>query len=908
MADPQILIVGDNPVAVAKTAADLKKLGYPVTVSVAGGEEVGRLSRMHSLLAELAIDFINLPLERVDATIHASLAKLGRFVGADRAYVFDYDLYRGIAINTHEWCAEGIDPQIEHLQDEPLVTMAEWIATHQHGDIVHIPDVSALPVDKEERRILELQDIKSLITVPMMHDGLCLGFCGFDSVRHRRDYSTVEYEILLLFSQMILNTKRRRQTAERLQESEQQFRTLFFDSPISLIIHDPITGAIIDANPAAWSSYGYTSLGELKTAETWHEPPYSEADALNWLQKADREGPQQFQWMSRKKDGSFFWEQVQMSRVTFSGQVRILATAVDVTERENVKQQMEIRLRLISFATHHSLAELMTRALDEISHHLDSPIGFLHFVHADQKTLTLQQWSTATLERFCKASGNGEHYPIDQAGVWVDCVRERKPLIHNDYRSLPNKRGLPIGHAEVIREMVVPVLRENQIVAIMGVGNKPVKYTKEDLQTFSYLADITWETIERKRAEDALLSSYNELEVATAHAREMAAQAQAASVAKSAFLANMSHELRTPLNAIIGFSQVLETQIATRLSPKQREYFNIIKDSGTHLLKMVNDILDLAKIEAGKTEIEMKPFDFGNMLERSPRIIGAMAQRKNLSIETAIDPGLGWLYGDETRLKQVVFNLLSNAVKFTDPGKHIGITATCRDDSFIVTVWDEGIGIPAEHLESVFLPFEQINTRHEIENTGTGLGLAISRRLVELHNGTLVVTSRVNQGSRFIITLPGRINITTTSHPEPATTGHPEPVTEPQAQVSAISPATQGRILLTEDNPANIALIKAVLKDYQLDVATSGEEAVAKARQNPYDLVLMDIQLPQMDGVTAMQQIRKGSRRHLPIIALTAFAMKGDREQYLAKGFDDYLPKPLNLERMIKIIHDRLGC
>jgi len=179
----------------------------------------------------------------------------------------------------------------------------------------------------------------------------------------------------------------------------------------------------------------------------------------------------------------------------------------DQTEERLIRRFMETRLSLIEYAANHTMAELLTRALDEVGTFVDSPISFYHFVEADQRTLSLQQWSTRTLSEFCQTEGQGLHYPIDEAGVWVDCVNERKPVIHNDYASLPHKKGMPEGHAEVVRELVVPVMRDDQVVAILGVGNKPTDYTQQDVEIVSYLADVTWEIVRQKRAEEALRES-----------------------------------------------------------------------------------------------------------------------------------------------------------------------------------------------------------------------------------------------------------------------------------------------------------------------------------------------------------------------------------------------------------------
>ncbi len=191
----------------------------------------------------------------------------------------------------------------------------------------------------------------------------------------------------------------------------------------------------------------------------------------------------------------------------------------DQTEERLAQRLIEIRLSLIEYAASHTLDELLTRALDEVGAFVNSPIGFYHFVESDQKTLSLQQWSTRTRREFCQAEGEGMHYSIDQAGVWVDCVRQRKPVIHNDYASLPHKKGMPEGHAEVIRELVVPVMREDRIVAILGVGNKPTGYTQKDVEIVSYLADVTWEIVRQKRAEEALRESKSLLDATGRTAR-----------------------------------------------------------------------------------------------------------------------------------------------------------------------------------------------------------------------------------------------------------------------------------------------------------------------------------------------------------------------------------------------------
>ena len=407
---------------------------------------------------------------------------------------------------------------------------------------------------------------------------------------------------------------------------------------------------------------------------------------------------------------------------------------------------------------------------------------------------------------------------------------------------------------------------------------------------------LTVSNTELKNAEAKLVSLNEDLQEQAANAKSSAEEAKASTLAKSQFLANMSHELRTPLNSIIGFCQILEKQTTKNLSGKQMVYFENIRNSGDHLLEMVNDILDLSKIEAGKVDIVSTPFDLGKMLTRSPSIIKDVANQKNIQIDINIEPDLGWLRGDETRVKQVIYNLLSNAVKFTESGKRIGIDASAEKGHFTISVWDEGIGIPDTHLETIFDPFEQTKAGHTSAEEGTGLGLAISKQLIELHQGTIVATSQVGVGSRFIINLPGRLSAGEVLIEKGAVQDPPK--IDP--------PSTDARILVTEDNILNQQLIEAVLEDYKLDFAGSGEEALQKVSENEFDLILMDIHLPGIDGIETMKQIRQKLEKNIPILAVTAFAMKGDEEKYLNEGFDDYVSKPVNVDLLIQKVEDSL--
>jgi PAS domain S-box-containing protein len=386
---------------------------------------------------------------------------------------------------------------------------------------------------------------------------------------------------------------------------------------------------------------------------------------------------------------------------------------------------------------------------------------------------------------------------------------------------------------------------------------------------------------ERKKAERELLKAKED--------------ADKANLAKSEFLANMSHELRTPLNAVLGFGQLLEAEFGDPSQKDFMDYLKYIKENGNHLLEMVNDILDLSKIEAGKDELKKEPFDLKQILTRIPKTICTLAAKKSIQVKIDIESNIGWLDGDEKKIKQVIFNLLSNAVKFTGKEKNIGIIAHGEDEKVIISVWDEGIGIPKDDLEKIFDPFEQVRG-HKGKTMGTGLGLSISKQLIGFHNGSISIKSEVGKGSTFTVRIPGRIK----------NKQNQKPVKE-QA-MSAANIEGNIEILVIEDNETNTALIKKTLEleGYIVDCVESGEDAVEQVKKKEYNLLLVDIQLLGMDGVETLHRIKKIYPGDFKAIALTAFAMRGDKEKYLADGFDGYISKPVDLHLLRDTARDVL--
>ena len=377
--------------------------------------------------------------------------------------------------------------------------------------------------------------------------------------------------------------------------------------------------------------------------------------------------------------------------------------------------------------------------------------------------------------------------------------------------------------------------------------------------------------------------------------RQATAVAEAANRAKSRFLADMSHELRTPLNSILGFGQLMELQGSERLSDKQREYLRWIREGGEHLLDMVNDVLDLSKVEAGKVQLEKSGINPGLLIRRVLTTVRTLVAKKHLRMVLSVPEDLGILDADEVRIKQVLYNLLSNAIKFTASEKRIGVEARSEAGTLVLRVWDEGIGIPAGDLPRIFEPYMQ--SRSSRTGEGTGLGLAIVKRLVELHEGTVSVESSVGTGSSFTVRIPGL---------HPATAPVEAEAAGPALPGSDEVPDLAGKTaLVVDDSPANRTLMERILSAFGCTVlsAASGEEALTVAAASPCDLVFMDIQLPGINGIEAMRKLRERGVRG-PFVALTAFAMKGDPERFLAEGFDGFIAKPVRIAEIVSFLED----
>jgi two-component system, sensor histidine kinase len=440
--------------------------------------------------------------------------------------------------------------------------------------------------------------------------------------------------------------------------------------------------------------------------------------------------------------------------------------------------------------------------------------------------------------------------------------------------------------------------------AALRASGRPLVAAREQLSTAGGIRDINVHKVlvEGGDGADLILVMADDVTEAqaTARALEVALQAsEAAGHAKSAFLATMSHEIRTPLNGVLGMVQVMA---ADELSPAQRERLAVVRQAGDLLLALLNDVLDLSKVEAGRLELELADFDLGELLRGARTAFADAAERKGLAFELTVDAGVEGVYrGDSVRLRQILYNLISNALKFTPAGS-VRVSVRASAERLSIEVRDTGIGIAQDQQASLFSKFMQADASTTRRFGGTGLGLAICRELARLMDGDVHVESRLGVGSTFTVDV--RL---------PRSTGRVQaPIPARTEAAPALSPL---RILAADDNATNQMVLKAMLQPLgvQLTLADNGRQALEAWAREPFDLVLMDIHMPEMDGLAALQAIRRAEEAHhsqprTPVLALTANAMAHHVAAYAAQGFDGFVAKPIDVSRLLEAIETALDA
>ncbi|MCU0753924.1 MAG: bacteriohemerythrin [Xanthomonadales bacterium] len=778
MADAQAELSGDTGLMVQAALDMYRRLSAQTLELLQEREQREATARaMATLQIErerqaLAVSLAGMLLASSAGSLQADLETLVRRVaetlGAHRCLVRLFSADRQQVDCRAEWCMPGVVAMRDLLGvlhvGGPLDAWSARLGAHGEA---RIDDTRDLPEWADPLRpLLETAGGGSMFAVSLRHRDAFLGWLAVHMVGEPRRWSDDEVQWLRLLGSMLGSALLRH-------GAEQQLRLLVDAMPVGLSAASIRTRRLLFCNDASCELLGKRreDLIGMDVADL-HPPGELARIEREFAGFSTGKASPVFNMEVCRPDGSRFLAEVRQVMLELDGEPVALGIVTDVTRRvaaetalkaseQLLEQQIRARTGELAEANQrlqragqrmrgmldlsrqlHLLSEqgLLQAGVELAVRLTGSRDGYLHFLTADGHRIQLFAWA-ATSREACTAQVPG-HYPLEQAGIWADAARLRTPLVHNDFPAEPARRGMPQGHIPLQRHLCVPVLDGEVPRMLVGVGNKREPYDAYDVDQLQLIANDLWGLLLRHRAEAALAAARD---AAEQHSR-----------AKSAFLANMSHEIRTPLNAVIGFAQVLGRDPS--LGARQREQVQIIARSGEHLLQLVNDVLDLSKIESGQLKLTVVNFSPTLLLDEVARLHLLRASERGLRFSVEGLPSLpAQLRGDVIKLRQIVLNLLGNALKFTVQG---GVTlraaahrATDGCWQLQVEVIDTGPGISAADQARLFTPFQQGSAGEQL-GSGTGLGLSISRRLAMLMGGTLDLDSQPGQGSRFRLALP----------------------------------------------------------------------------------------------------------------------------------------------------------
>jgi PAS domain S-box-containing protein len=673
---------------------------------------------------------------------------------------------------------------------------------------------------------------------------------------------------------ILIDVTSKLQAEEALKESEQLYSSVVGQAFDMIFLADVGTRAILVGNAAFQKMLGYdeADLSSVTLYDIIAHDKQSIDQNIERIRSLGSYfiGPGQY----RRKDGSIIDVEASSNLVRYGKKEVLCVIARDVTQRKQAMLELrksEEKYRLIV----ENQTDLIVKT--------DSKGRFLY-----------------ASPSYCDLFG------VEESGI---LGTNYKPLVHPDDRN---------AVAESFMRLISPPYRsycEERTLTRngwrwLGWASRAILDERGSISAFVAAGrDLT----EKKHVEEELQRANYELKIAIDQANESALLARQANAAKSEFLANISHEIRTPLNGVIGMIGLLQDM---NLSEEEMEYAKIARVSGETLLSLINEILDFSKIEARKMELETLDFDLRSLMKDTVNFLYVGAQKKDLQLSCFIHGSVPTLLrGDPGRLRQILVNLGGNAVKFTDKGKiTIRVSLESEDEKNAIirfNVIDTGMGIPKNRQDVLFTPFTQMDSSPKRKHGGTGLGLAISKQLAELMGGTIGVESEEGVGSSFYFTARFEKQRTISSSPEERSKSLSEDMTTKRIGDTADLFARSSRrirILVAEDNPVNQKVAVAMLKNMSLnaDVVADGREAIAALQSIPYDLVLMDCHMPEMDGFEATRIIRHdGSgvlKSQIPIIALTASTLQSDRDRCIQAGMSDFIPKPVNKNELAQVL------
>lgn len=794
-------------------------------------------------LLHLSPNLTGLALSEIDTALQMALERIGLLLDADRAYIFELDPERVTMSNTHEWCSPGTSPEMHNLQQIPSDSLPRWMEALHKQEMITISDVSELPDSwSSEREVLEAQDIKSLLVIPLYIETRLMGFVGLDSVRRSNAFGFSAVSSLKVWGDMLASILNNRVRDSLFEEARQNY-VIFYNTIDDFLFVMDSEGLLISANQTLKQRLGYPEdYYTGRPITQFHSPAHKKE-----VQQSCREilaGTRtscNMPFVTRK--GELIPVETRIKAGRWNGAPAFFGVSKDITQ---------LTLSEEKFAkAFHTGAAMMSISAFETGEYIDVNQTFLDILGYSAEEVM--------------GSTNSRLGIFEQRGVMSDLkekVNARIPV-----------RRLEVTYYTRKGEPRTGLLSADEIF----VGQ------------VRCLLLVTVDISDRKRAEEAL--------------KMARVEADKANAAKSEFISRISHELRTPLNSILGFAQLLQMG---ELTPPQKKGVAHIMRSGKHLLSLINEVLDISRIEAGRLALSIEPVQLKSLIAELLESVTPLASQRNIVprlVPSEYDNMS--VRADKQRLKQVLINLVNNAIKYNREGGELLVYTGLMENEpdgipyVRISVKDSGQGILPHQLSKLFSPFERIGAEKS-QTEGTGLGLSLVKQLVDAMGGHVGVESKYGEGSVFWVAFP-RLDTQ---------------LFQAQQQVRASGSgfdrsSVSGSILYIEDNLSNVDLVELILRSLRPGVTLRshayGKDALPLALELKPNLILLDLNLPDMHGSEVLAQLKKHPEAHnIPVAIITADANPTLARSLLDAGACVYLTKPLEIPDLLRLIDENI--
>ncbi|MFW6227843.1 MAG: ATP-binding protein, partial [Alkalispirochaeta sp.] len=884
--------------------------------------------RLQGVIAQVSSTLARFGPDSCRSVIDDALARIGEFFSIGRCALLRFsDDYRRVDC-TNEWCAPGVSSSKEKYTDYPIGDMPWWSQMIRRGEMVQIPDVDALPPEaSREAEDLRSREVKSCLCIPVRTgSGELTGFVGFDATRHPYAWTSDQIQMLTVVVEAIAGALDRAETTQKLRERESQLRRIL-DSASDVVWSVNYPGMTpIFLSPSIEQLYGYPVSAFENDPTLWKKVVHPDdvhtiADVKEQL---ERTGTGVRECRIICPDGTVKWISDRSHFVydETGSPVRIDGIATDISERKRNEEQIRYQN-----AFQEMTADLATRFVGANSSNIDALLGETlerigTFFAVDRCSIirSSSDLTSATISHewyrdpdLRIADSPVQNYPIERTGWLRQKILTERTAVHiPDTAELPEEANTErrlLDSLGIRSALMVPIYTVRRVFGFLGIYtiDSFMEWTDGQAKGVSVISQILAHAFASIEAEAELIAMKEEADASKD-------AAESANRAKSDFLSSMSHELRTPLNAVLGYAQFLQSE--ETLTREQTEMAREIFRAGQHLVELVDEVLDLSRIESGRIDLTMEPVSCEAVLLHAQTLIQPLARSYGVTIEP-FNGAPYTVHTDKTRFKQVVINLLSNAIKYNRPDGRVSISVTATAETVSIAVADTGAGIPEDRLDELFTQFNRLG-RERGDIDGTGIGLALTHRLLDLMGGTVSVESEVGVGSTFTITLPvARRGHSTSREPAEDTeilrgpssdaneTDLPVPSTDDDEAAVGAKPV----VLYIDDNEPSIRLLTRIFKhrpSLTLVTASSGTTGLALAERHHPVCVLVDINLPDISGYEVLRHITsKEWGKATPVIAVTANAMNDAVADGTDAGFEGYVTKPIDIREFLMFL-DRI--